>query len=140
MHIRLLMSKQIIYINSHIYGPLTYAINLSILLQYYRIFLPSRRYNRFLWWGSLLLIIINLVWCIISTLMGIFICSPVRKAWDPLVPGHCYDEKKVLLSTSGIRVLSEVATLVLPIPAIWRLQMSKRKRFGMTAIFGLVIL
>lgn len=65
-------------------------------------------------------------------------CTPHRYNWDKLIPGggHCVDVKRLNLASACINVVSDVAILILPQQIIWRLQMSTKRRFGVSIIFA----
>ena len=112
------------------------SASLSILLQYLRIFVPSQLSNRFLYYGTHYLIWSGTVFTILVTFIGVFICNPIRKAWNPYVAGRCLNSNRVLLSVSCLRILYEFQILLLPLPTIWSLQMGLRRKLGIVLIFG----
>lgn len=65
-------------------------------------------------------------------------CTPHRYNWDKLIPGggDCVDVKRLNLASACINVVSDVAILILPQQIIWRLQMSTKRRFGVSIIFA----
>ena len=68
--------------------------------------------------------------------VAIFICSPRAKFWDPLLPGTCVNINAVNIITSVINAISDILLLVLPISCVWKLQMSSRKKLGVSAVFA----
>lgn len=107
----------------------------SILVQFIRIFIPNRR-------GAIYLVIQFILWTNVSfytgcALVEIFRCNPREKIWHPYVPGHCLNTNASVAITSGAwNVFSDVCILVLSIHSIWLLQMSLKRKIGVSAVFG----
>ncbi|KAL2261102.1 hypothetical protein VTK26DRAFT_4703 [Humicola hyalothermophila] len=105
---------------------------LSILLMYYRIF-------RFQYFKKMAYIIGGFVvaWVIVITILFICICIPVEKLWYPEIPGRCIDQVGTWIANAASTIVTDVAILVLPIPQVWRLQLRKAEKIGVTAAFCL---
>jgi hypothetical protein len=63
---------------------------------------------------------------------NIFQCTPVESNWDP---PHCVDLNVELVVVSSINVLTDAIILVLPMPFIWRLRTTTRRKIQITSIF-----
>ena len=149
--------SQLSYIEFIIYGPIIVIVKTSILLQYITLFVTHR--------GSAFhytvhcVIWINVVFYTIISLLDIFgvsnnillpllsisrvredtygrKCNPRQKYWEPIIPGHCFDRGQLGVATSVINIVSDFSILILPLPLIWRLQMSRAKKARVTAVFG----
>ena len=62
-------------------------------------------------------------------------CTPVNKAWDLNVEGSCVN---IVLGTcipGSINVLSDVVTVLLPVPLIWNLHMELNRKIQLVGIF-----
>ena len=70
----------------------------------------------------------------------IFECTPREKIWNPLVEGTCVNISATFIVTGAWNVLLDFAILLLPIRAIWLLQMPVRKKWQISAVFGLGLL
>lgn len=105
---------------------------LSILLMYYRIF-------RVPYFKKVAYIISAFIiaWVICITFLFIFICVPVEKLWYPDLPGHCIDQVGTWIANAASTILSDVAILVLPIPQVWKLQLRRPEKIGVTVAFCL---
>lgn len=56
-------------------------------------------------------------------------CFPLRKYWDPDVPGECkLDNAKYLFAISIPNILIDVILLTLPVRYVMRLEMSRRHK------------
>ncbi|KAG9231133.1 hypothetical protein BJ875DRAFT_129502 [Amylocarpus encephaloides] len=114
-----------------------YAFNLvwtklSLLMMYYRIF----RFPYFKKWAYIIGAFV-IAWVICVTFLFIFICVPVQKLWYPQLPGRCIDQVGTWIANAISTIVSDLATLILPIPQVWKLQLSKPEKIALTAAFGL---
>ncbi|KAF4120644.1 hypothetical protein GMORB2_2647 [Geosmithia morbida] len=105
---------------------------LSLLLMYYRIFRVS--YFKKMAWAVGAFV---MAWVVCVTFLFIFICVPVQKLWYPELPGRCIDQVGTWISNAASTLFTDLIILCLPIPQIWRLQLSKREKIGLTMAFGL---
>ncbi|KAI4117586.1 MAG: hypothetical protein LQ345_002217 [Seirophora villosa] len=107
---------------------------LPILLQYIRIFMPSRSGPIYL--ATQTLIWTNLLFYIAFAFAVIFQCTPRAKIWNHDVSGSCINVQALFLVGGSWNVLSDFAILILPVAPIWRLQVSRRKKIGISLVFG----
>lgn len=80
---------------------------------------------------------IALCFCLIVFLEAFLICRPFNYNWDKTIKGSCSNELNIYLGTSIINLLIDVMVIVLPMPMLWRLQMSLSKKIALTGIFGM---
>lgn len=108
-------------------------VKLSALLFYNRVF---RNVVWFRWtlWATATLV---LAWWLAFVLVAIFTCIPVEKQWDTKVPGHCVSPASTYIGTATPNVLIDLIILLLPMPVLWRLQSSGRRKLALTAVFTL---
>ena len=122
------------------YAPTIFFIKLSILLQYVEIFVPGQTKTG-TYWACHAIIWLNFIYYTISLFLEIFPCSPIAKAWDPLiVEGACLNTRVINMASAGINAVSDIVILVLPQVVIWRLQMSFSKKVGVSAVFFVGVL
>ncbi|KAM0328617.1 hypothetical protein ACHAQA_005028 [Verticillium albo-atrum] len=114
-----------------------YAFNLgwtklSLLLMYYRIFRVP--YFKKMAWivGTFVM-----AWVVCITFLFIFICVPVEKLWYPHLPGRCINQVGTWIANAASTIFTDLVILVLPIPPIWRLQLKKLEKIGLTFAFSL---
>ncbi|GAT25603.1 ribosomal protein L36e [Aspergillus luchuensis] len=117
-----------------LYGPLIFLTKLSIFLFYLRVFAPSPKCNQ--WWFIQILMGLNFFFYLADTIVKIFECTPRARIWDKAVPGRCIDAAIPVLVTSIVNVVSDIMMLLMPIRCVWRLQITLRKKVGITAIFA----
>lgn len=111
-------------------------LKISILLQIMRIFVPARRGNELMFWTTTILIGATFVFYLIEFFLDILKCSPRERAWNPTIPGHCIFRTNLIYRAS-FNVISDVVILALPIAKIWRLQMPRERKIGVSLIFSI---
>ncbi|KAL8929032.1 MAG: hypothetical protein Q9208_001475 [Pyrenodesmia sp. 3 TL-2023] len=123
------------YIGALLYGPAVVFIRLSIILQYLQIFVPNKEPFK-MYLTAQVLIWVNAVFYIICTFLMLFGTSPRKKAWDPLVEGGSgIDLLALHVAGSVVVVASDLGALILPQISVWRLQMTRRKKLQISALF-----
>ncbi|KAE8375925.1 hypothetical protein BDV26DRAFT_266899 [Aspergillus bertholletiae] len=104
----------------------------SILLQYFRVF-PTRR-MRLINWGMLFLLGLYGSWAVLSAFLN---CIPVAKFWDKTVEGYCLDDKGLWFSNASMHITTDLAILIIPIPALVKLDLPKRQKIALITVFAL---
>lgn len=103
----------------------------SLLLLYLRIS-PCVRFRR---WVNCFLALFTID-AIIWSLVAAFQCSPINRAWTWSESGHCRN-REFLYKAQGLwNLVENVVIIILPIPTIMRLQMQKRRRLLLSAVFA----
>ncbi|PWI69102.1 hypothetical protein PCL_01487 [Purpureocillium lilacinum] len=105
---------------------------LSLLFMYYRIFHFPMFKRLVIGVGAFVV-----TWAICVSFLFTFICVPVEKLWRPELPGHCVSELGVWLANASSTIFSDIVILLLPIPQIWRLQLKRTEKVGLTFVFSL---
>ncbi|KAL2800948.1 hypothetical protein BJX66DRAFT_321376 [Aspergillus keveii] len=124
------MLFKLLYAFEPVYITAVAIIKFSVLLMYNRIF--PVRYIRI---GSYILGGITLAWLISVDLVAIFQCTPVAKAWNKLLPGHCIDLKAALIGNGVPNFVTDICILALPVRCIWNLQAGMWQRISIIAVF-----
>ncbi|KAI0508841.1 hypothetical protein F5B22DRAFT_377160 [Xylaria bambusicola] len=126
---------KLFWINELLYNAAMLFIKMTFLTQYYRVF----RHVNTLKTTYLAAIIIIGGWCTAQFLSVIFICVPVQGLWDKSVKAKCQNQLiGVYLNAVGTLV-TDIAILVLPIPAIWGLNLPKTQKWALIGIFSIGI-
>ncbi|KAK7545163.1 uncharacterized protein J3D65DRAFT_611961 [Phyllosticta citribraziliensis] len=123
---RLVLSSNILY---------QILINLtksSFFIQYLRLFQPTWVHRSCK--VSLVVILGVMCWGVFG---GIFLCKPVRRYWDPSVPGTCMDIQTYWFSTAGIGVIMDFVVWLIPMPLIKGLNLPMRQKLSVFAVFAL---
>ena len=112
------------------YNSALFLIKLSVLLFYVRIFRTVGIYRTIFWVVGLTLI----AWWIGVNSIAILPCHPVRKAWDPSVPGHCLDQETNFVATAISNIVTDIILLLLPVPILWTLHTGIRRRVYLVGV------
>ena len=104
----------------------------SALAFYARVFRPTSRTFRLHLWA---LAILNAGWMIAATVTLIVRCRPIHKAWDILIPGKCFDLFLWLLGLAVPSVVIDLYILLLPMPIIWRLNVTVVRKIMIGCVF-----
>ena len=77
----------------------------------------------------------------VITFFDLFECKPRKKIWNKLdSTGYCYDGNAIDKASGLFNVISDFVILFLPMPSIWKLQMSLRKKLMTTGVFAIGLL
>jgi hypothetical protein len=122
------------FISSEVlYSIVIVTIKWSILAFYSNIF-PQ------LWFRNALIGVASFMgaWMLTTVFAICFQCTPFAFNWDTTIPGgHCINIGQFALITSILNVLTDVAILILPLPLVFRLKVSRQKQFNLAALFAL---
>lgn len=116
-------------------------LKVAILVDWAHLFNPLKRRNT-IYWAIHALLVVNIIYYITATLLESFRCTPLRKIWDVFYEGgHCPINVIVMnLVSSVINVVSDLAILAVPQLVIWRLNMTRATRAGVSVLFLIGIL
>ncbi|KAI9673654.1 MAG: hypothetical protein M1817_002291 [Caeruleum heppii] len=109
-----------------------FCLKTSILLLYMRIFSTSKSL-RYISWSTIVFIF---VFYIVGFFMTILACRPQRKIWDPMVEGTCHRWAAGQVVAAAINIATDVLVLVLPLRQVWKLQLPRKQKWGLSAIFA----
>lgn len=118
---------------SALYCCIIFTIKLAILLEFLRIFSPKRSNNTF--WICHILIWLNFLFYVIIAFIYIFPCQPIERFWKRWIDGRCLDTARINLVAACFNSASDLSLLIAPQKVIWNLQMSSKRRLGVSAIF-----
>ncbi|KAL9087479.1 MAG: hypothetical protein Q9159_003616 [Coniocarpon cinnabarinum] len=108
---------------------------ISILCQYYRIFIYKR--TRIAVWVTLVIVI---CYGIATFFDSIFICTPVNAFWSPdpvEAKKSCVNENMLWYSNSAVNIVLDVVIIALPMPAIQTLSISSARKVAVMGLFAL---
>lgn len=108
---------------------------LSVLAFYLQIF-PGRTFRN--WTFGLMAC--NAGFMVSITLATTFQCWPVRgawTAWDGTFEGKCFSLTPLVWAGAILTIVLDAATLILPMPALWKLNMTVKKRLQIMLMFGI---
>jgi hypothetical protein len=83
---------------------------------------------------------LNLIWLVGLNLAAIFECSPVSAFWDKGLMGkgaRCAPTLNIQLGSVVPSVVLDLIALIMPLPVIWNLHLSKNRKVMLLATFVL---
>ncbi|KAH8429215.1 uncharacterized protein LDX57_006882 [Aspergillus melleus] len=84
------------------------------------------------------LIVFIAVWAVVALLVNIFQCTPPQYYYDKTLNGHCMGGQRAFFQSMGsISLIEDVIILCLPIPVVWKLQITFRQKMAITLVFSL---
>ncbi|KAI0407870.1 hypothetical protein F4802DRAFT_551537 [Xylaria palmicola] len=124
------------HLASIFYGLCLLFLKLAILVDWLHIFVPTKERN-FVFWSIHVLIWSNVIYYVSGTFLEIFRCWPRQKIWDPLFEGGVcpinIDANN--FASTIINLVSDLAILAVPQFVIWKLNMSRAKKAGVSLLF-----
>lgn len=107
-------------------------VKISILLQYRRVF-AVRMMQRVTLFGICLMT----AWMTTVFFLNVFICVPIEALWDSLVSGRCLPRLTLWYMTAGYNLSTDIIIFCLPLPVIRGLQLPKKQKIALFAVFCL---
>jgi hypothetical protein len=124
-------SIQNFWITVPMYNTAVICAKASILMQYYHVF-PTKG-MRIACCTMITILAIYGTWAVVS---GYFNCTPVAKFWDPSLPGHCINMEALWFSNASMHITTDIVILIMPIPALRSLDLPRKQRLALMAIFA----
>ena len=120
------------YIYETMYTIAIALTKISILLFYSRIF-AERRFKIALRITFALVI----AWLLAIEITVLAECVPISGLWDLSVPSRCIQLVPFFVGAGVPNVILNVIIVGLPLPMIWTLEIEKKHRWALSAVFGL---
>lgn len=92
------------------------------------------------WWSAWVMIVLQALFAVAIIIALNLACIPTKKKWEFWLEGKCYDAHMVEVASASFQLFSDCFVLFIPQKIIWDLQMSWRKRLGVSFIFSLGLL
>ncbi|KAH6637888.1 hypothetical protein C7974DRAFT_451058 [Boeremia exigua] len=136
---RAIVHAKMFHIAVAIYSLIIIPLKVSLILQIRRIFLPhdcSLHARPLVLWVIDGFLVLNVMFYIALFLFQFLACRPLAHAWNPLIPGTCVSNKMVVhIVSAAINTASDLIIVILPQPIIWRLELGRRRKWGLSAVF-----
>ena len=107
------------------------ALKLSQLALYLRVFSQELRIHVYVVGG------IVIAWALVFNFVFLFLCDPIAQQWTLGRIGHCLDQILLLKCLIMSNMVTDLLIVVLPVRAVWRLQMRKTEKIAVLSCFGL---
>ena len=108
----------------------------SVFLLYLRIFRFAKGMRQLIW----TLIVFHSAFYVAAFLVTIFQCRPIRKKFNPLVPGHCVNNAALALVSAVQNIVIDLTAFLLPMREVLRLKISHREKIQLVAVFAVALL
>ncbi|PVH95577.1 hypothetical protein DM02DRAFT_537067, partial [Periconia macrospinosa] len=107
------------------------TFRLSILLLYVELF----RTTIFYYFSLTTAVVVSLYWvaCVLTICL---LCRPVAFNWDMTLNGTCGDVWAIEIFSSAFNLAIDLWVVFLPLPVIWKLQLTPQKKWGVSATFA----
>lgn len=105
---------------------------ISLLALYLRVF-PKRWIQLTARYGIFVMIVQETIFYFLILLR----CIPVSANWDVRQPGRCLNLNAIGFAGAILGIAEHFAILVMPLPELWKLKLSKRKRIMLAFVFSL---
>lgn len=82
---------------------------------------------------------LSFCWWLTFEFGNIFVCHPVSyfwQGWDGEHKGGCIDANSFIYAGSGINISIDISIILLPLPELFKLQLSQKKKVAIMAMFS----
>ncbi|KAI0392476.1 hypothetical protein F5Y17DRAFT_459798 [Xylariaceae sp. FL0594] len=130
---------QIVYVSTSLFQATMGLLKTAILLEWPRLFVPPGRRNGF-YWTCRITMVLNIGYCTVGVVASALTCTPHEKIWNISLPGRCLNTSAFFITNATLNVVSDIIILALPHQVIWSLQMSRKKKVGVSLVFTIGII
>ena len=106
---------------------------IAILLLYRRVFLPHK--GGLFDWAIRVLMVILIIYYVTTAMVKTWACTPRERIWNKSIPGTCVDMPSLLNASGLFNTITDVILLLIPVKAVWKLQMSKQRKIVIVLVF-----
>lgn len=108
----------------------TIFVKVSIL-QFYLRLNPEKKFR----YTAYAIMAVVSAYNVISVLIATLGCTPIASGWDITIPGKCVNKKAFYYVQAICNILTDFATLFLPIKLCWNLQAPRRQKIVLFLLF-----
>ena len=124
---------QIQYFSEMVYYWAAFFTKTSILFLIARVFAPRRTAVLI----ARVIIGLMVLYYLPAFFIKLFRCDPIRKTWIPETDGKCIaTEYSILFADCIISIITDMGILLLPLPLVWVLHTSLRRRLKILSVFA----
>lgn len=127
---------KLFYVCQMLYVAVQIFSKVAILALYSRLF-PD--YIRWFRWSVRGMIAFMYVHGLVFFLLIVFQCWPIRSLWDKTITGAKCLPVSVAIGFTGaaLSIVEDIIILLLPLPVVWKLQMSTRKKIAVIFLISM---
>lgn len=129
LHMKLFVPAQLLWAAANS------CVKFSILSLYTALF-PGKRFCRI----CQCTMVVTIAYFIMVFLETFLLCKPVQYNWDKSIQGICQGENTAYLVAGITNLVIDTFIVVLPMPRVFKLQMSLPRRISVAAMFSLGVL
>lgn len=136
MRVNLTRVQQLLFLSPILWITAVTIIRAAIILLYIQIF-PTRSFLV----ACYAALAVNSLFGASALIADCLICRPIAYRWAPdLIGGSCGDQKLLTMYVAICNLLLDVMVVILPMPILWRLQLTRSKKMSLSFIFGIGIM
>jgi hypothetical protein len=113
------------------YATTVWLLKVSALFFYARVFKISKSFRLVLYGVGVFVTL----WWFALTLTPWTFCRPWSKTVNPDIPGECIHPTAWYLASSFLNAFTDLVVLLLPMPAVWSLKMTFKKKLSVICVF-----
>ncbi|KAI0798965.1 hypothetical protein GGR55DRAFT_702342 [Xylaria sp. FL0064] len=121
------------------YAVMMFFAKTAILIEWTRIFVADRQRNAFFYAACFLIALNTGVYAAGAIATGLA-CIPREKLWHPWVVGKCINRYALDSFTAFVNLAIDLGIFLLPQKVIWKLQMNKKRKIGISILFSVGII
>ncbi|KAH6721874.1 hypothetical protein BKA61DRAFT_650523 [Leptodontidium sp. MPI-SDFR-AT-0119] len=124
--------KQETYFDIILNSPTLFFTKSTILLVFVRVFAPMEKAVK----GIYAFIIVMGLYYAASTISKIWICTPIGAFWNPSIRVSCINTVLLFRIDNYVSVITDALICILPVPLMWSIQMTTKKKIGIGLLLG----
>ncbi|KAH7391671.1 hypothetical protein BKA64DRAFT_111454 [Cadophora sp. MPI-SDFR-AT-0126] len=124
--------KKTLYFDIIFHSPTTFFVKATLLLLFVRVFSPKRNVVRGIYCFATLL----LLYYTSTSLAKVWVCTPIGAFWNPAIRKSCIDTDSVFRMDNILSVITDLVILILPVPLMWSVQVTRKKKIGISMLLG----
>ena len=111
----------------------------AILIEWMQLFTPHR-IRPWFYWSAWAVLTINAMLYVSSIIAASVTCIPLEAYWSRWIPGSCINFRIVTILSAFFNTFVDVIILLLPQGIIWRLNVDRSRKIGVSLIFSVGLL
>ena len=113
------------------------AANTSVRISVLHFYMTVFRSNRTFLTVAYAVFVLVVAFGVGIVISDVLTCRPLAKYWDPRQSGLCESPRASALALSSCNIIADVLIVLLPLPMVWGLQITTRRKIELSIIFAL---